>query len=341
MADIIVQVGRTGILTPVALLEPVEVSGVTISRATLHNEEELNKKDIRRGDNVRVARAGDVIPEVVERIESTNNRQEPFKMPVKCPVCGTPVIREGAYSVCPAGLSCKAQLVGHIIHYVSRDAMNIENLGEQNVKQLVDSGLVKGLPDIYRLTRENLLTLEGFAEKSANNLYEAIQRSKATTLSNFLYALGIRHVGQRTAQILADHYKTLENIRQAGQEDIESINEFGPEIAGSIHRFFTNRENKQKLNELLSLGIKINPVEEKKYRPLHDLTFVFTGELDDYSRSEAESAVESLGGKATSTVGKNTNYVVLGKNPGSKLNQARKKKIKIINEKEFERLLHS
>jgi len=341
LVDIVVQVGRTGMLTPVALLEPVDVGGVNISRATLHNVDEVRKKDVRKGDKVRVARAGDVIPEVVERIkERGKKRKESFSMPKKCPVCGSRVFKEGAYYFCPAGLSCQAQLVGHILHFASRDAMNIEGLGENVARQLVVRGLVEGLADLYHLSKKDLEDLEGFAEKSARNLYQAIQGAKNARLDRFLYALGIRHIGQHVARILAQEFRTLKGLCQASREDLENIREIGPEIARSTVRFFEEEDNIRSLERLLDSGLEIERMPEpEKARPLEGKTFVFTGKLEGFSRKEAKYMVEDRGARATSRVSSETDFLVVGENPGSKLDEARNSDVKILGEKEFDRMI--
>ena len=341
LEDIVVQVGRTGMLTPVALLQPVDVGGVTVSRATLHNEEEAKRKDVRVGDTVRIARAGDVIPEVVERVkEPGKKRGKTFSMPDRCPVCGAPVVKEGAYMLCPAGLSCPAQQVGRIIHYASRDAMNIEGLGDETVKDMVRKGLVHNMADLYGLSVDDLLTLEGFAEKSAHQLYDAIQKSKNPRLDRFLYALGIRHVGQRVARILAQKFPTLDAVREAKKNDLEAIPEIGPEIATSVEQFFRQEENKRVLNRLLDSGVDVEdmPIPAKK-TGLEGKTFVFTGTLESHTRDEAEERVELIGGRATSSVSGETDFVVAGKNPGSKLDEAKKQGTKVIDEKEFKKMI--
>jgi DNA ligase (NAD+) len=340
LRDIAVQVGRTGILTPVALLDPVNVGGVTVSRATLHNEDEARRKDVRPGDTVRIFRAGDVIPEVAERIkEQGKKRSRKFSMPSRCPSCNSPVVREGAYVLCPAGLSCPAQRIGRIIHYASRDALDIETLGEKNVKQLVEKGLVEDLADLYRLDKEQLRSLEGFAEKSAANLYRAIQKTKRPPLDRFLYALGIRHVGEHVAQLLARRFGSLKKLARAKQDELEAIPEIGPEIAQSVYRFFQDEENTRILGELSDIGVRPQKVSERRSTPLEGLTFVFTGELEGYTRREAQEKVESLGARAASSVSGNTDYVVAGEDPGSKLKQAQKHEVEILNEKEFSTLL--
>ena len=340
LKDIVVQVGRTGMLTPVALLDPVNVGGVTVSRATLHNEDEIKKKDLRVGDKVRVIRAGDVIPEVAERVvEKGKRRSSPFSMPEECPVCGTKVVREGAYYFCPANLSCRAHLVVHIVHYASRDAMDIENLGEKVTEQLVDKEMVSDLADLYQLEVADLLQLEGFAEKSANKLYDAIQNNKQPRLDQFLYALGIRHVGQHVARVLANKYGSLDALQKADYDDLVSTPEIGPEIAESVHHFFEQKQNQEILQRLKNAGVKPQALEQQNKRPLEGKTFVFTGELENYTRREAEELIESFGGRAASSVSGNTDYVVVGENPGSKFDQAKKYEVRVLDEEEFERIV--
>lgn len=341
LRDIVVQVGMTGMLTPVAQLEPVDVSGVTVSRATLHNEGEVHRKDVRPGDTVRIARAGDVIPEVVERVdEPGRKRAEPFAMPSRCPVCGAEVVEEGAYYFCPAGLACPAQLIGHVIHYAAREAMNIGGLGERTVRQLVERGMVRDLADLYELSVDDLLELEGFAEKSAKGLHDAIQGTRKPRLDRFLYALGIRHVGEHTARVLAERFQDLESLRRASREDLVRVPEVGPEIATSVARFFEQAENRKVLDRLLDAGVGPRPLrgggEEGR---LEGRTFVFTGSLERFTRSDAERKVEDLGGRATSSVSGDTDYVVAGEGAGSKLDEAREAGVRIIDEEAFEKLL--
>jgi DNA ligase (NAD+) len=341
LEDIVVQVGRTGILTPVALLQPVDVGGVTVSRATLHNEEEVKRKDVRTGDKVRVARAGDVIPEVVERVkEPGQKRGKEFSMPGRCPACEAEVVREGAYVLCPAGLSCPAQIVGRIIHYASREGLDIESLGEKTAKQLYEKNLVESVADLYRLSEDDLRELEGFAEKSAKKLHEAIEKSKSPRFDRFLYALGIPHIGGRMAQVLAREFGSLENLRKAKRSEVEKIPEVGPEIAESVVDFFSRQENKEVLFELEDAGVKIKSMPKKEGEmPLEGKTFVFTGSLEHYTREEAQKKVEELGGRATSSVSGETDFLVAGKDPGSKLNEAKKHKVELLDEKDFEKRL--
>jgi len=338
LEKIVVQVGTSGILTPVALLRPVDVGGVTVSRATLHNEREVEEKDLREGDRVRVKRAGDVIPELVERVERPNKYAHTFHMPKTCPACGTEVAREGAYVRCPAGLSCPAQLRGRIRHYGSRQALNIEHLGEKTVRRLVERDLVTSLSDLYRLEPDQLQGLDGFAAKSARQLYDAIQNARQPRLDRFLYALSIRHVGSRLARTLAERFGTLDRLMDADREELESIPDIGPEIAGSLTHFFT--ENREAIKDLEKAGVRVQPLAmEKSRRPLEGKTFVFTGALGRYTRSEAQKAVEDLGASAVSSVSGNTDYLVVGDEPGQKLAQAKEQGVKILGEEDFLALL--
>ncbi|MGD2126892.1 MAG: NAD-dependent DNA ligase LigA [Desulfobacteraceae bacterium] len=343
LEEIVVQVGRTGMLTPVALLQPVDVGGVTVSRATLHNEDEVKKKDVRPGDKVRIARAGDVIPEVVERIRTPGKKRgEIFSMPEKCPACGAKVYREGAYYFCPAGLSCPPQVIGKVIHYGSRDAMDIEGLGEKTAKDMVQKGLVENIGDLYTLSVEDLLKLEGFARKSATQLHEAIQGTKNPRLDRFVYALGIRHVGQRVARVLAQRYGSLDALQSPERDDLEKTREIGAEIARSVTQFFAEEENRHVLERLEKAGVKVEKMPaEKKALPLEGQTFVFTGKLEQYTRDEAQRRVEDLGGRATSSVSGETDYAVVGEDPGSKLEEAKKQKVQILDENEFEKLINN
>jgi DNA ligase (NAD+) len=341
IADIAVQVGRTGILTPVALLEPVTVGGVTVSRATLHNAAEVERLDVRPGDSVRVIRAGDVIPEIDSRVQEGDHekRGRPFQMPDRCPACGTHVVREGAYHLCPAGLSCPPQLIGRIEHYASREAMDIDTLGHKNAEQLVNKGLVSDLRDLYRLSEEDLRQLDGFADKSARKLYGAIHGSTDVPFDRFLYALGIRHVGSHVARVLAHGFRSVDELADASKEDLEATEEVGPEIAQSVYDFFHDSSNLEVVQGLLDAGVSPRAPDADESARLEGKTFVFTGSLDEFTRSEAEEAVERFGGRAASSVSGNTDYVVAGENPGSKLDDARQQGVTVLDEAAFKEMV--
>jgi len=331
---IVVQVGRTGKLTPVALLEPVDVSGVTVSRATLHNAGEAAKKDVRPGDKVRIARAGDVIPEVVERVNTPGRKRNPsFHMPDDCPACGARIVREGAYHLCPASLSCPPQVIGTVRHYGSRDAADIDGLGRKTDEALYHKDLIRDIADLYRLSVEDIKTLEGFAETSARQLYDAVRRRSTLPLHRFLYALGIRHVGRSAARILAHHFTSFSNIREAAESELKTVDEIGPEIAASVHQFFNRRENQRVLQKMFEAGVTIEDAPKREdTQTLKDKSFVFTGRLTHYTRREAQDAVERLGGNATSSVSGRTDYLVVGENPGTKYDEAQENDVTIIDE---------
>lgn len=335
--DIVVQVGRTGKLTPVALLQPVDVSGVTVSRATLHNQDELDRKDVRIGDTVRIRRAGDVIPEVVEVLRDKRPKKtERFELPAKCPVCGAKVVREGAYHLCTNGLSCPAQLEGHLAHFAGRGAMDIVGLGGKTVQQLHEKGLVKDLADLYRLTAIDLSGLEGFKQKSIDNLLAAIEASKRPRLDRFLFALGIEHVGDTVARLLADHYGSLDRLMNASAEEIQQIHGIGPEVAESVHHFFSNPRNRKVLERLKESGVR--PVHEKRAKgaqPLAEQTVVFTGSLEGMTRPEAAKRAEAAGARIAGAISKKVTLVVAGPGAGSKLDEARKLGIEVIDEPTF------
>ncbi|MFW6310515.1 MAG: helix-hairpin-helix domain-containing protein, partial [Prolixibacteraceae bacterium] len=266
-------------------------------------------------------------------------REKPFKMPDKCPVCETEVVQEGAYTICPAGLSCRAQLIGRIEHFTSQSAMNIDELGRKTIEQMVQEEMVKELPDLYKLSFENLKKLDGYAEKSAQKLYDSIQNSKKPELHRFLYALGIRHVGEHIARLLAGEFGTFDKIKNAGYSKLVKIDEIGPEIAESISHFFSTDENRKMLEKLLKSGIDIQEKSGSKKQLLKGKTIVLTGELESYTREEAKQKIESLGGHATSGVSSNTDYLVVGEGPGSKLGDAKEEGTKIIEEEQFKELL--
>ena len=341
--DIAVSVGRTGTLTPLALLKPVEVGGVTISRATLHNADEVARKDVRVGDTVKVERAGDVIPAIAERVPVPGEeRQTPFVMPDHCPVCGSAVAREGAYFYCTGQTVCVAQLKGAIEHFASKSALNIDGLGKKTVAQLVDAGMVKDLADLYSLTKEQLLTLDGFADRSATLLMESIERSKAVSLERLLMGLGIRQVGQHIARVLAKQFGTLSRLMEATQDELLQVREVGPEISASLASFFSEARNRGVIERLVERGLTVAPPSAETHpggRSLAGKTFVFTGGLAGYSRDQAKELVERHGGQVSSSVSKKTGYVVAGTDPGSKLDQAQKLGVQILTEAEFTALV--
>ncbi len=337
--DIIVQVGRTGALTPVALMEPVQVGGVEISRATLHNQDEIDKKDVRIGDTVIIQRAGDVIPEVVQVITSKRTGGEKkFEMPSKCPVCGADVVREEAIHRC-IGLDCPAQLKGRIRHFASKRAMDIDGLGVKLIEQLVEKGLVKDVADIYYVEKEQLIALERMADKSAQNIIDAIEASKAKPLPKFLYALGIRHVGETTAEDLAHHFSRLDDFFSLSEEDLMEVEGIGPEVAASVYQFFRDKKNKESIERLKKAGVKVIEHEAKERGKLAGKVFVFTGALKTFGRDEARNLVESLGGTAASSISKKVDFVVVGEDPGSKFDKAKELGIKILTEQEFKKTI--
>ena len=339
--EIDIQVGRTGALTPVARLEPVTVGGVTVSNATLHNDDEIKKKGVLVGDWVFIRRAGDVIPEVVAPIPELRTGDEtPFEMPEKCPVCGTGVVREEGEAVtrCP-NLECDAQVKERIRHFASRDAMDIEGLGEKLIAQIVDAGLAKNPPSLYRLTVGDLVPLERMAEKSAENIASAIQKSKKTTLPRLIFALGIRNVGVTVAEILAERYMTIEELCAAPEEEIAELYGVGPVIAREVVRFFSDERNRSIVDELMELGIGYEAVEVERTDQFSGETFVFTGTLTRLTRGDAEAEVKKRGGSITSTVSGKTTCVVAGEKAGSKLAKANKLGIRVIGEDEFIELI--
>jgi DNA ligase (NAD+) len=340
--DITSQVGRTGTLTPVALLKPVDVGGVTVSRATLHNQDFINQMDVRIGDIVKIGRAGDVIPEVTEVIKSKRTgKEKKYHIPSNCPVCGSKVILDGAFYICTGGLSCNAQLKRSIAHFASKGAMDIEHLGRKNVELLVDQGLLKSVSDIYRLKKEDLLSLPRFAEKSAENLIRAIEDSKERNLARFIYALGIQNIGEHISKVLADKFKSLEKLINANDEELLKIYEIGPETVKSIISFFKEKRNLKEIEYIKKLGIKAVTFEEKteKIGFLNGKSFVFTGGLMNLSREDAKKIVEDLGGSVTSTISENIDYVVVGDKPGSKYEKAKKLGLKRISEEEFRKMV--
>jgi DNA ligase (NAD+) len=337
------QVGRTGILTPVAVMEPVQIGGVTVSRATLHNQDETDKKDVREGDWVLVQRAGDVIPEVVKVVESRRTGSEKkFHLPEECPVCGAEVLKEGVYYRC-TGINCRAQLKERIRHFASRRAMDIDGLGEKLVDQLVEKELVRDVADLYSLELEQLSSLERMALKSGQNLLRALDKSRKRGLGRLLFALGIRHVGEHVAQVLARHFGTMDRLMEAAEEELVRIREIGPEIAHSVTQFFRQEQNRneiQKLRRALG-GFPEETAPVRRRAILEGLTFVLTGTLSSLTREAAREQVEALGGKVASSVSAKTNYIVVGESPGSKAERARDLGVPLLNEEEFLRMIRS
>jgi len=336
-----VQVGRTGALTPVAHLEPVEIAGVTVSRATLNNQEEIEKKGLREGDTVIVQRAGDVIPEVVKPITSMRTgREKPFVMPTQCPACGAQVLRREGEVVlrCP-NPDCPAQIKESLKHFVSKGGMDIDGLGDKIISQLMDKGLVREAADLYDLRFEDLMRLDKIAEKSAQNLLTAIEQSKTTTLPRFIYALGIRHVGEHMAERLSEEHENLERLQQAKEETLKAMDEIGPQIAESVVSFFSNESNQNHIRRLLKAGVHFHGPTAVSDTPFQGKSFVITGTLQSMKRSEAKERILRKGGKVGSSVTRTTDYLVVGESPGSKLRKARDLGVRILQEEAFLRLL--
>ena len=342
--DINVQVGRTGAITPVARLKPVFVGGVTVTNATLHNEDEMIRKDVHIGDMVSVRRAGDVIPEIVRvLVDKRPKTIRKFKMPTECPECGSPLIRidDEAIIRCSGGLICPAQQKQSIIHFASRKAMDIEGLGDKSVEQLVNVGLIQGLADIYKLELEQLVSLDRMAEKSSQNLLDAIEKSKLTSLPRFIYALGIRNVGESTAKDLAGFYGDLYEIMQQTEESLQLVPDIGPTVAKSISDFFSQTRSREVIESLIRLGVHWPKYDIRKSASgiFAAKTFVLTGTLPSMSREEVKSIIEMNGGKVTGSVSKKTDYVVAGSDAGSKLATAQELGIKIISQQELLKLI--
>ncbi len=342
--DIEVQVGRTGTLTPVAHLRPVRVSGVTVSNSTLHNEDEIKRKDIRIKDHVIIQRAGDVIPQVVRVVkEKRTGKEHIFKMPESCPVCGGDVYRhEDEAAVKCLNSSCPAKLKESIRHFASRQAMDIEGIGESLAGELVDKGLVRDASDLYFLTKDQLLTLERKADRSVENILSAVAASKSKGLANLLYGLGLPNVGKKAAQLLAENFGSLDELMRSGDDSFTRIEGIGPKIAGSIARYFKDKNNHNLIMRLKKAGIDPRPQKDRvKGGKLEGKTFVFTGSLSKRSREEAQELVRSLGGRLSSSVSKKTDHVVAGSDPGSKYDKAVKLGVNILTESEFEQLIRN
>lgn len=339
--DIIVQVGRTGALTPVAVMEPVQVAGVEVSRATLHNQDEIYKKDIRIGDTVVIQRAGDVIPEVVKAIPSLRTGKEKrFSMPSRCPVCNAEIFKSEDEAVYRClGISCPAKLKEGLKHFASKSAMDIEGLGDKLISQLVDRGLVKDFADLYYLKHSDVASLERMGEKSTGNLIAAIQGSKRAGLERLIYALGIRHVGVHTAKLMVQHLGGMERLQQADTASLMEINEIGTEVAASVVRFFQQDDTRSTMVKLHNAGVSFAAVGQKTGAALAGLTFVFTGTLQGYTRQEASRLVEKNGGRVSSQISEKTRYLVAGVNPGTKLQKAKAAGVEIISEEAFKTLV--
>lgn len=343
LQDIKVNVGRTGVITPYAVLEPVEIGGVVVRQATLHNFDFIQDKDIRIGDRVLVKRAGEVIPYVIGPIvDARSGAEQPYAIPSTCPSCGEPIVNPpGEVAYYCTNSACPAQLVRHLEHFVSRGAMDIVGLGINIVEQLIQEGLVHDIADLYRLKVEDLLGLEGFAQKKAENLVSAIQASRNQPLTRLITGLGIRGVGEVAAQTLAQHFSDLDSLGQATQGELEAIEGFGPNIAGSIVAWFKNGENQAVLAKLKESGVWpiAEPRAEEGEQPLAGLNFVITGTLPTLSRTEAKTLIETKGGKVTGSVSGSTDYLLLGADPGSKLDQARKRGVPTLSEEGLQQLI--
>src|SRR5216684_2598737 len=341
LEDIRVQVGRTGKLTPVAMLAPVLIGGTTVRNATLHNMDEIERLGVKIGDWVQVERGGDVIPKVAKVIEDKDHPRgtRAFEMPEKCPVCGTKVVRtEGEVDYRCVNANCPAKLRETILHFASRGVMNIDGMGDALVNQLTERGLVKDVADIYKLTKKDLLGLERFADKSAQNIVDEIENSKKLPLERVFYGLGMRFVGERTAQFLAEHFGSMEALERASQEQLQDVNEVGPRIAASIVEFFNLPANRKLVERLRAAGLTLSGQKKERGTKLAGKTFVLTGTLAKYTRDEAKKRIEDAGGKVTGSVSKKTDYVVAGTDAGSKLDKANQLGVKVIDEAELEKL---
>ncbi len=342
LEDIRVQVGRTGKLTPVAMLAPVLIGGTTVRNATLHNLDEIERLGVKIGDWVQVERGGDVIPKVAKVIEDKDHPRgtKTFHMPETCPVCGTKVVRtEGEVDYRCVNANCPAKLRETILHFASRGVMNIDGMGDALVTQLMDRGLVKDVADIYQLTKKDLLSLERFADKSAQNILDEIEQSKKLPLERVIYGLGIRFVGERTAQFLAEHFGSMEALEHASPEELQEVNEVGPRIAESIVEFFSIAANRKLVQRLREAGLTLSGHKKQRGTKLAGKTFVLTGTLAHFTRDEAKKMIEDAGGKVTGSVSKKTDYVVAGADAGSKLDKAKDLGVKLIGEKEMESLI--
>ena len=342
LKDIICQVGRTGVVTPMAILEPVKVAGSTISKTTLHNEDFIKEKELKIGDTVVIQKAGDVIPEIVEVVKSKRTGKETeFEMPKNCPVCGAPTIREeGESATRCTGVECPAKLYRNLVHFVSREAMDISGLGENIIQQLLDKELIHNIADIYELTFEEISTLKKNGKKFAQNLIDAIEKSKQNDLSKLITALGIRHVGVKAAKTLSRKYKEMDNLMKADYEELSQINDIGPIVANSIATFFSESQTIDLIEKLKNAGVNMKSLEEESEdKRFEGKTFVLTGSLQEFTRGEASTIIERFGGKTSGTVSKKTDFVLAGEEAGSKLTKAQNLGIQIITETEFKEMI--
>ena len=338
LIDIEIAVGRTGVLTPTAVLEPVHLAGTTVSRATLHNQDFINEKGINIGDTVTVRKAGDIIPEVL--CVNDKNSFGNFVFPEFCPSCGEKVIREeGEAAIRCINPECPAQLLRNLIHFCSRDAMDIEGLGPSIIETFVDNGFIKKTSDIYHLDEYKIAQLEGFKETSANNIITSVNKSKENDLGKLIFALGIRHIGAKAAKLLADKFKNIDAVMSASVEDILTIEGYGEIMAESVVEFFSSESAIELINELKEASVNTESKTVIKDNRFEGMTFVLTGTLENYKRSEASKIIESYGGKTSSSVSKNTSYVLSGESSGSKLDKANALGVKVINESEFENMI--
>ena len=342
LKDIICQVGRTGVITPMAILEPVKVAGSTISKTTLHNEDFIKEKELKIGDTVVIQKAGDVIPEIVEvKKEKRTGKEKDFEMPRICPVCGAPAIREeGEAAIRCTGIECPAKLFRNLVHFVSREAMNIDGLGENIIQQLLDRKLIQNIADIYTLTFEEVASLKKNGKKFAQNLIDSIEESKQNDLYRLITALGIRHVGTKASKILARKYKNIDNLLNAKLEDLSNINDIGPVMAASIVEFFSQEQTKDLIAKLKIAGVNTIAIEEEETdNRFEGKTFVLTGSLEKYTRGEASDIIEKFGGKVSGSVSKKTDYLLAGEEAGSKLTKAQSLGVAIITEEQFEEMV--
>jgi len=339
--EINLQVGRTGVITPVAKLDPVTLSMTTVKNATLHNFDEIERLDVHKDDTVEIEKSGEIIPKIRRVVKRGDSETPPVKPPETCPSCGSSTVKlKEEVAIRCINPSCPAQLFGSILHFVSRNAMDIEGLGNAIVKQLIDRDLIRSFPDIYRLKKEDLASLERMGDKSSENLLLSIDKSKNQPLERLINGLGIRLVGLNTAEIIAKNFRSLERISNCSIQDLEAIDGIGPLVAESVNKYFSNPENYGMIKEFSDLGLSTEKGEEvANEKPLEGLSFVLTGALEKFSRKEAQERIKQLGGKVSSSVSSKTSYVVVGKDPGSKYKKALDLNVTVLNEKEFRALL--